>query len=131
MDARLRREDLVFPELGYRIVGVVFDVYGKLGYGHAEKTYQRALALGLRNAGLEFREQVYVPVMYENERVGINYLDFLVEGKIVLEIKQGSRFIKAHIEQVYRYLVANKLKLGILAYFAPRSAQFKRIVNLR
>jgi len=71
-----------------------------------------------------------VPLTYNNQRIAANYLDFLIDKKIVLEIKKGDRFVKAHIDQVYQYLVDTKLKLGILAYFAPRNLHFKRIVNL-
>jgi len=126
----LKREDIIFPELSYQIIGILFDVYNKLGYGHSEKIYQRAIAVALQKTNLEFQEQVYVPLTYNNQRIAANYLDFLIDKKIVLEIKKGDRFVKAHIDQVYQYLVDTKLKLGILAYFAPRNLHFKRIVNL-
>ena len=58
-------------------------------------------------------------------------IDFIIEDKIVLELKKGNRFVKAHIDQVYEYLVSNNLKLGILSYFAPRNLHYKRIVNLK
>ena len=126
----LKREDLLYPELSYQIIGVLFDVYNKLGYGLSEKTYQNATVVAFKNAGLKFREQVYVPFIYQGKNIGKNYLDFLVEEAVVLEIKKGDRFIKAHIDQVFQYLVSNKLQLGILAYFAPRNLHYKRIVNL-
>ncbi len=127
---KLNREDLVYPELSYKIVGVLFDVYNDVGYGQDEKTYQRAVATALNNIGLEFKEQVYFPLSYGGKKIGSGYLDFLVEGKIVLEIKKGDRFVKSHIDQVYRYLTGNSLKLGLLAYFAPRNVHFKRIINI-
>lgn len=127
----LKREDLVYPELSYQIIGILFDVYNKLGFGNSEKVYQRAVAIALKNAGLKFREQAYFPIKYQNERIGSNFLDFLIEDKIILEIKKGDRFVKNHIEQVYQYLVVGGLKLGILAYFAPRNVHFKRIVNIK
>lgn len=96
----------------------------------SEKIYQKAIAAALKNSGLKFREQVYAPLFYQGQRVGINYFDFLIENKLVLEIKKGDKFVKVHIEQLYQYLVVSKLKLGILAYFAPRNLHFKRIVNL-
>ncbi|MCX7778669.1 MAG: GxxExxY protein [Patescibacteria group bacterium] len=77
----LRREDLIYPELCYQIIGILFDVYNRLGYGLSEKVYQRAVALSLKNAKLKFQEQVeqvYLPLLYNNERVGANYFDFLL-----------------------------------------------------
>lgn len=60
--------------------------------------------------------------------------DFFIEGdggNVVLEIKKGDHFSKSHIDQVYQYLVSKDLKLGILAYFAPRGVHYKRIVNIK
>lgn len=126
----LKREDLVYPDLSYQIIGVLFDVYNKLGYGLSEKSYQRAVGVGLKNAGLQFREQVYSPLVYQGSQVAGNYFDFLIERRLVLEIKKGDKFAKSHIDRLYQYLISGKLKLGILAYFGPRKLHFKRIVNL-
>ena len=127
----IHREDLVYPELSYQIVGVLFEVYNQLGYGYSEKTYQKALSLALKGAGLKYKEQVYFPLMFMGEKIRKNFFDFLIEDKIVLEIKKGSHFAKAHIDQIYEYLVTSNLKLGILAYFAPRNLHYKRIVNIK
>ncbi len=129
-NSKLRREDLVYPELCFKIVGVLFEVYNELGYGHSEKVYQKAVAIALKNAGLKFTEQKYYPLMFQGEKIGSGYFDFIVEEIIVLELKKGDRFVKAHIDQVNEYLVSNKLKLGILVYFAPRNLHYKRIVNI-
>lgn len=114
------RSDLLYPDLSYKIVGILFEVYNELGHGHPEKTYQKAIAVALKKEGLKFKEQLYVPIKFKNERVGSVFLDFLIEDKLVLEIKKGDYFVKSHIEQVYQYLVSNKYQLGILAYFTPQ-----------
>jgi GxxExxY protein len=124
------RKDLVYKELCYQIVGVLFDVYKELGHGHPEKTYQRAVAVLLEKRKYKFVEQLYSPVIFEGKVVGKNYMDFLIEDKVVLEIKKGDYFIPSDIDQVNKYLVAKNLQLGILAYFAPRTVHWKRIVNL-
>ena len=128
--AILKRQDLVYPDLSYKIVGVLLNVYGQLGYGLYEKTYQKAVAAGLKKEGLKFKEQLYVPVKFENKVVGRNFLDFLVEDVIALELKRGDKFVKAHIDQLYNYLVANNMKLGILVYFGPQRLHYKRILNI-
>lgn len=51
-------EDLVYPELSFKIVGCAFEVYNELGYGHSEKVYQKALAVSFRKHNLNFNEQV-------------------------------------------------------------------------
>ncbi|PIR95960.1 MAG: hypothetical protein COT92_03650 [Candidatus Doudnabacteria bacterium CG10_big_fil_rev_8_21_14_0_10_42_18] len=121
----------IYSDLSYKIIGVLFEVYNALGHGHPEKTYQKAVAVALQNENVRFVEQLYVPVFFGDKVVGKNYFDFLVQDKIVIEIKKGDYFSKIHIEQVYKYLVSKKLKLGILAYFALRTVHIKRVVNLR
>jgi len=129
--AILRRQDLIHPDLGYKIVGVLLNVYGQLGYGLYEKTYQKAVALGLKKIGFKYIEQLYAPIIFEGVVVGRNYFDFLVEGLVVVELKRGDKFTKAHIDQVYNYLVAKNLELGILAYFGPNGLHYKRILNIK
>lgn len=62
--------DLVYPELCYKVVGILFSVHNELGHGHAEKVYQRAVAVSLRKMGLSFVEQLHVPTLYQGEKVG-------------------------------------------------------------
>ncbi len=128
---KIQRDDLIYPELCFQIVGVLYEVYNELGYGHSEKIYQKAVAIALEKEDLEFSKEKYYPLMFKGKKIGSGFFDFLIEEKIVLELKKGDRFVKAHIDQVNEYLVANNLKLGILAYFAPRNIHYKRIVNLK
>lgn len=120
----------VHGDLSYRIIGILFDVYNELGPGHRERYYQKAVAEAFRAAGIQFREQVYTPLIFRGSRIGAYYLDFLVDGKVVVELKCGDRFSRRNIEQVYAYLKANGLALGILANFARDGVKLRRIVNL-
>lgn len=119
------------PELSYKIIGAAFDVYNSLGAGHKEKYYQSALAVSFQKSGLNFKEQVLTQLSYENQSVGRYYLDFLVENKIVVELKSGEKFLKQNIQQVYGYLQANKLPLGLLINFTREGVKSRRIVNLK
>ncbi len=130
MKTIVRRKDLVYPELSYEIVGCAFEVFDELGPGHSEKSYQRALAIALRAKNLQFKEQVYYKLKFRDEIVGRSYLDFLVEDKIILELKKDVNFSKTHIEQVLNYIKLSKLKLGILLNFTKEGVKFKRIVNI-
>lgn len=124
------KKDLIYPELSYQIVGILFEVYNQLGPGYHEKYYQRAVAAELKRCRLSFREQVFIPLRFKKETISRQYLDFLIEGKVVLEIKKGDRFSKRNIEQIISYLKAAGLKLGILANFGSKDLKFKRIINL-
>ena len=125
------RNDLVFPELSFKIVGCAFEVYNQLGYGHAEKYYQKAMAISLRNQKIFFKEQAHFPLKFQGETIGKGFCDFVVDEKVIVELKKDKRFSKANIEQVYQYLKSSKLKLAILINFTSSGAIFKRLVNLR
>lgn len=127
---KVKKSQVIYPELSYKIVGVLFDVYNSLGYGYQEKYYYRAIAIAFRKAGLSFKEQIPIPLKYKDENIGRYYLDFLIEGKVVLEIKKGDFYPKQNFQQVLGYLKATGSKLGILASFTSRGITFKRVVNL-
>ena len=130
MQKLLRREDLIYPELSYTLIGILFEVYNSLGPGHKEKYYQKAIATALHEASLLFEEQLHAPIIFKDSNVGNYFLDFLIENKIVLEIKSGEKFLKQNISQVYSYLQTKDLKLGILANFTKEGLKFRRILNL-
>lgn len=130
MEGKLKRQDLVYPELSYKIMGCAFEVYNELGFGHAEKFYQRAMAIQLKKEGIQFKEQVYTPLKFKGEVIGKQYFDFLIEDKVIIELKKNSNFSKGNIDQVKQYLQTSKLQLAILINFSPTSVVSKRIVNV-
>ncbi len=122
--------DLIYPELSYKVVGILFNAFNELGYGYQEKYYQRAVASLFRKNNIVFREQVSAPLEFQGSNIGRYYLDFLIENKLILELKKRDRFLKSNIDQVYGYLKRFDLKLGIIANFTKQDLKFKRIVNL-
>lgn len=126
----LRRDDLIYPDLSYKIVGVLFEIFRQVGAGYKEKYYQNMVAIELEKNKLQYKKELFVPLLYKEKKVGSYFLDFLIEEKVILELKAKELFSKKDIEQVYSYLLKNNLKLGILAYFTKTGVKFKRIVNL-
>lgn len=124
------RDDLVYPELSYKIVGILFDVYNKLGYGYQEKHYEKAVALAFNSAGLKYKEQLPVPLNFDGKNIGKYFIDLLVEDKIVVELKRGERVAKGNIDQILNYLKTTRLQLGILAQFTSNGVKFRRIINI-
>lgn len=127
----IRRKDLIYPELSYKIIGCAFDVYNEIGSGHHEKYYQRALKEAFKEQKLNIKEQVYYPLKYKTKVIGKNFLDFLIKKIIVVEIKKGVSYSKRHITQVIEYLKATDLPLAILITFGNEGVSFKRIVNFK
>lgn len=129
MKKQLKRNDLIEPELSYKIVGITFRVYNELGPGLQEKNYQKAVAIGLEEEKLSFVEQRHIPLKFLNRDAGRYFADFIVENKIVLELKTGNQINRQHAKQLLLYLQTTGLKLGILVYFGKDGVFFKRIIN--
>ncbi|MCX6740466.1 MAG: GxxExxY protein [Candidatus Parcubacteria bacterium] len=124
------RDDLLHKELSYKVVGVLFNVYNELGYGYQEKYYQKAIERSLDLQGIKYQKQVPFKLIFKGKAIGRYYLDFLIEDKIVLELKVGKRFAKADFDQVKGYLQATKKDLAILVNFTPKGVNYLRVVNL-
>lgn len=122
-------EKIIHRELSYKIVGILFEVYNQLGYGYQEKFYEKAIAQLLLKEKIKFREQAPFNVTFQGKILGRYFLDFLIDDKIVLEIKKGHHFSKQNIEQVKGYLRVTKLKLAILANFMPDGIKYLRVLN--
>ena len=101
-----------------------------MGSGNKENYYQKAIATALLKSNIGFKEQVYFPITFKDTNVGKYFLDFLIDEKIVLEIKANDRFSRKNISQIYSYLKVSNLKLGLLANFSGSDVKFKRILNI-
>jgi GxxExxY protein len=80
---------IIYKELSYKIVGILFEVYNELGYGYKESHYQKALELSFSKSGLRYRSQCPYSILFRNEIIGRYYMDFIIEEKVVLEIKRN------------------------------------------
>ena len=125
----MKNEHVVFPELSYKIIGAAFTVFNELGWGLKEKEYQKALALEFKNSYLHFDEQVFIPITYNNTRIGNYYADFIIEGKVLLELKVVHKLGYSQVKQVLGYLKIAGIKLGILIYFTKEGVKYRRALN--
>ena len=120
---------LIHPELSYKIMGIIFKAYNELGYGYQEKYYQRAIALELDEEKISYKKEKEIKLNYYGNNIGRYFLDFVIENKIVLELKVGQYFHSRDIKQILGYLKSTELQLGILAIITPQGIQYKRIIN--
>lgn len=121
--------DFMHKDLTEQLIGAAFKVYNKIGYGFREKEYQRAYASELVLAGLGFTREVYGTLKYNEKVISKFYLDFLVEEKVVVELKVAEDFYKKHFEQVMAYLREKNLNVGLLIIFTSQRVLVKRIVR--
>jgi GxxExxY protein len=126
------KNKLVYPELSYEIIGAAFEVFNNLGWGLSEKDYQKAPAQELKELGIRYKEEVYIPLEYKNLKIGRYFADFVVgDNKILLELKVVSRLGYTHARQVLGYLRSANIKLGILLYFTKDGVKYRRVLNSR
>jgi len=121
--------EIIYKELSYAIVGAAMEVHRILGPGFLEAVYQAALAHELALRGIRFEQLKKLPVRYKNVLVGNYEADFVIEDKIILEIKGISRLHPKHEAQAIHYLTATGLRLAILLNFGASSLQHQRIVK--
>lgn len=121
--------ELIYPDLSYRLVGILFEVHKQLGGEFEEKYYQRAVEKLLTNKGIPYTRELKTDLLFEGEKIGIYFLDFLIENRVILELKATSVLQPAHFRQVKSYLIAHHLRLGILANFRGKSLIYKRILS--
>lgn len=119
---------LIFPELSYLIMGVLFEVHNKLGNKFQEKHYQRAIESKLASVGIKFKKEVPVQLTFEGKKLGDFRMDFLIDDKIILETKYVWRITQSDVKQVLRYQQATGLKLAIIANFRHKTLEYRRVV---
>lgn len=121
--------ELIYPKLSYKIIGALFSVYNSLGAGYTEKYYQRAVAEALKKEGIKFSREIPVKLQFDGATIGHHHIDFLIEDKIVLELKRTRRLLPKDFKQVLMYLKSTNKRLGILANIGREELEYKRIVN--
>jgi GxxExxY protein len=121
--------ELKYKDITEKIIGASFEVHKFLGNGFQEVIYQRALAWEFSRAGLIYRE-IEQEIFYKEleEPIGTRRADFVVEGKILVELKAIIQLEDVHMAQVLNYLKAYKLEVGLLINFGSKSLTFKRFV---
>lgn len=118
-----------YKDLTYKIIGLLYEVYNDLGFGYQEKYYGRALSSVLNQNGIKFKQELYSPIMFKGRIIGRYFIDFLIEDKIIVELKISNEIYDRHFKQVLGYLEANKLKIGIVALITPKGIKIKRIAK--
>ena len=132
MNANIRirtDEKVIYPDLSYMIIGATYQVFNDMGYGLSEQTYQKAFAKELETRNITFKREQLATLQYKGEPVARFFLDFVLEEKIVVELKVRSKLGYAHIKQVMNYLKATGLKLAILIYFTRDGVKYRRVLN--
>ena len=122
--------ELKYKNITEKIIGASFEVHKFLGNGFQEMINQRPLAWELSNAGLSYAREIEQEIFYKDlqEPIGTRRPDFVVEGKVLVELKAIIDLEEVHTAQMLNYLRAYKLEIGLLVNFGSKSLTFKRLV---
>lgn len=123
-------DDLVYKDEAYKIVGILFEVHKNLGKGFSEIVYKDAIEYELNECAIPFEREKEYNIKYKNSILKHRfYADFVIDNKIILEIKTVDCFNASHYNQCLNYLKISGNKLALLANFNAPSLEYKRIVD--
>lgn len=124
-----RHHELLYKELSYQVQGAAIAVRKNYGPGHKESLYQRAYAEELQHREIEFEKEkniaIYSP---RGGKIGSYRPDFVIDDKIVVEVKALDVLPKKMLDQTFDYLRNSKYELGYLINFASPKLFVKRII---
>lgn len=115
--------------LTYQIIGCAMDVHNTLGNGFQEVIYQRCLSIEFDKASMNYGREVEQTIIYKGYDVGTRRADFVVEDKVIVEIKAVINLEDVHLAQAKNYVVAYDFAQGLLINFGANSLQYKLIFN--
>ncbi|KOF01935.1 GxxExxY protein [Roseivirga seohaensis subsp. aquiponti] len=116
-------------ELTYAVIGCAMKVHNTLGPGFQEVIYQRCLAIELERASIGYQREQEQVVFYDGIEVGTRRADFIIEDRVVVELKALVRLEDAHLAQAKNYTVAYDFPKGLLINFGGKSLEYKLMFN--
>jgi len=116
-------------DITHKIIGCAMQVHNTLGNGFQEVIYQRALAIEMNLANLDFKREMEMPIFYRNEQIGTRRVDFFVENGVMVELKAIEKIVDVNKAQAINYLEAYHIADGLLINFGGLSLEFKRLYN--
>ncbi len=122
-------EEYPLQEHSYNLIGIGMEIHRNLGKGFLEIVYKDAFEYELRSKGIEYEREKEFTVAYKNIILPHKfYSDFVIDDRVILEVKSKSGIIDEHYAQVLNYLAVSKLQLGLILNFHNSSLQYKRVV---
>lgn len=118
--------EYLYKKLTYEIRGALYEVYNTLGPGFKESIYHHALAKEFTFRKIPFEEKKRLPILFKGEEVGTYEPDFIIEEKVLIEIKAVPEMPRLYETQLFYYLRGTEYKLGFLVNFGGSKLEIKR-----
>ncbi len=118
-----------YHDITQKIIGAAMRVHSVLGNGFQEVIYQRALEIEFKELRLSYEREYNMKVYYKGNDIGERRVDFLVEGKIMVELKAIINLENVHLAQAKNYLEAYNVEVGLLLNFGAISLEVRRLGN--
>ncbi|MCW3078085.1 MAG: NADH:ubiquinone oxidoreductase [Bacteroidetes bacterium] len=116
-------------DITYEIIGAAMEVYNTLGKGFMESVYKDCLSIEFEKRNLGYQREKKFEVFYKGIKIPHFYLaDFIIEDRIILEIKAQNLIIEENIKQTINYLAVSKCRIGLLINFGDSSLKYKRVI---
>ena len=122
-------EKILYKDLSYKLVGCLYKVYNTLGPGHKENIYHKALKIEFDKQGIKYISKKRLKIEYEEKEVGVYEPDFIIDDKIIVEIKSVLHIPKVYELQLYYYLKGSSYRLGYLVNFGSERINVIRRIN--
>jgi GxxExxY protein len=123
------KEKFLYEDLTYEVIGAAMEVHRELGSGFLEAVYEEALAHELTIRKIPFQRQKFLSVGYKGLSVGEYRADFVIDDKVVVELKAVKKLLPEHEAQLINYLKATSLRVGLLLNLGtPSLEKLRRIV---
>lgn len=121
--------EIIHKDLCYELGGFFYEIQNKLGNACSERQYQDALEFKLKNSGCNYEREKDLLFKLKEGNISGNRADFVIDDKIVIDIKAKKYITREDYKQMLRYLKSGNYKLGLIVNFGERKVIIKRIVN--
>ena len=111
-------------DITHNVIGCAMRVHTALKNGFQEIIYQKALEVEMGDNGVDFIREFNMPIFYKNQEIGVRRVDFLIAGRISVELKAITNLEDVHIAQALNYLEAFNIQSGLLINFGAKSLHF-------
>ena len=121
----------LYQDLTEKIIGAAMEVHNTLHNGFLESVYEEAMAIELELQNISFERQKPIDVLYKGKLAKQFFCDFVIENKVLVELKSIKKLTETENAQVLNYLKATNLSLALLLNFGNSSLEFKRLIDTR